>query len=166
MGTMPAGQYMTNLFEPQLVFTLPDGWTQFFPDEDDEIFMGMADAELAVSRAAQVVDPDSRSPAEAPEDLLEWFTAHPSFGGLDPVAITIDGIDSHYFDLPAPSADTKLFHFSGGDFHIPPGVATRIYVVPLDGPDLSLVVLPPQGASTDAAISAVEPIVESLLIEE
>ena len=165
MGTLPAGEYQTNLFEPQLVFALPEGWSQFFPDEDDEMYMGSSDAELAISVADEVVDPESRSPVEAPEDLSAWIAAHPSFGSPEPVEIQIGGVDSRYLDLAGPSADTKLLHFPGGDFHIPPGVATRIYVVPLDGHDLSLIVMPPQGGSIEEAIDATQSIIDSLAIE-
>lgn len=165
MGTLVAGQYRTNRFEPTLVFTLPEGWSQFFPDEDDEIFMGSADAALAISRAAQVVDPVSHGPVDAPEDLLEWLTQHPAFDAPEAVAIRLGGVDSHYVDLPGPNGDTKIFSFPGGDFHIPPGVATRFYVVPLDGSDISFVIVPSEnGGTIEAAIEAAHPIVESLEI--
>ena len=59
MGLLDAGIYRTNFFEPQLVFTLPDGWNEFFPDEDDEVYMGAPGAELAISRPAQVRDPET-----------------------------------------------------------------------------------------------------------
>lgn len=167
MGTLPAGDYITNSFVPTLVLTLPHGWSQFFPDEDDEIFMGSADAELAISRAAQVVDPVTNEAVAAPEDLLEWLTQHPAFGGPEPIAVQLGGVDAHYVDLPGPDADTKLFHFAGGDFHLPPGVATRIYVLPQDGSDISFVILPSaSGGTIEAAIEAAGPIVESLEILE
>ncbi len=148
------------------MFTLPEGWSQFFADDVDEIYMGSADGELLVTRAAKVVDPVSRAPIDAPEDLLEWFTQHAAFDAPPaPVAIQLAGMDSLYLDLPPPSADTKLFNFGDGDFHIPPGVATRIYVVPLAGSDISIMVLPKEGGGTiEEAIEAAHPIVESLEI--
>src|SRR3954471_6680974 len=48
MGSLVPGQYRTNHFEPQLILTLPEGWSQFFADEFDQIYMGSADAELAI----------------------------------------------------------------------------------------------------------------------
>jgi len=166
MGILKPGSYGTNFFDPPLVLTLPEGWSEFFPDEVDQIYMGSRDAELAISRADQVVDPESHAGVEAPEDLAAWLAQHPSFDAPEPVAIEIAGIDSQFFDLPAPTADTKLFHFPAGDFYVPRGTKTRIYVVPLDGPDLSLAVMPPvSGGTVEAAIEAAQPIVESLLVQ-
>jgi len=165
MGSLVPGQYRTNHFEPQLILTLPEGWSQFFADEFDQIFMGSADAELAISRAAQVVDPVTHEGADAPEDLLEWLTQHPAFGAPEPVAIELGGIDSQYVDLPGPSQDTDIFRFPGGNFHIPPDVSTRFYVVPQEGLDISFVILPKANtANIEAAIAATHPIVESLEI--
>jgi hypothetical protein len=168
MGNLPAGEYETNNFVPTLVFTLPDGWSQFFPDEDDEIYMGSAKAELAISRAAKVVDPVSHKPADAPEDLAVWLTEHPAFGNPAAVAIRLGGLDAYYVDLAAPGSDTGIFSFPGGNFHIGPGIATRIYIVPQEGSDISFVVLPSegQGATIDAAIEASHSIVESLKLPE
>ncbi len=166
MGDLAAGKYQTNFFEPTLVLTLPEGWHEFFADEDDEIYLGSPAAELAISRAAEVVDPESRLAVDAPEDLLAWLTQHPSFDAPEPVAIQIGGVDSHYVDMPGPTGNANLFRFPGGDFHIPPGIATRIYVVPLDGQDLSLVVMPPADGSTEQAIEATAAIVESLELVE
>ena len=165
MGALPAGVYRTNTFEPQITFTLPDGWSEFFPDDDEGAYMGSSHAELAVGRADEVVDPDSHAAVEAPEDLLDWLVQHPAFGGPEPVAIEIGGVEAHYVDLPGPSADTKLFHYVEGDFHIPPGVATRIYVVPLEGQDVSVVVMPPPGKPTADAIEATDSIIELLDID-
>ena len=62
MGELPAGQYTTNAFEPNLVLTLPEGWSQFFPDEDDEIALGGPGVELNITRPPEVVDPvDARA---------------------------------------------------------------------------------------------------------
>jgi hypothetical protein len=167
MGTLAGGEYRTNRFVPQLTFSLPNGWSQFFPDEDDEIYMGSPGAELAISRAPEVVDPATRGRIEAPEDLMAWITEHPAFGSPEPVAIRLGGIDSHYADLPGPVADTKLFHFPGGDFHIAPGMPSRVYVVPLPGIDISFIVLPREGSrDIGAAVEAAQPIVESLVIGE
>ena len=167
MGTLPAGDYITNSFNPAMILTLPEGWSLFFPDNDSEVFMGNAAAELAIGRAAQVVDPVSREPVDAPEDLLEWLTQHPAFGGPEPVAIQLGGVDANYVDLPGPATDTKIFHFPGGDFHIPPGVATRFYVLPQEGLDISFAILPnANGGTIEAAIDAAHPIVASVQLAE
>ena len=120
MGDLPPGQYTTNSFEPNLVLTLPDGWHQFFPDDADEIALGGPGAELNITRPAQVIDPQSGAPVEAPDSLLEWFTDHSRLDAAEPVEVQVDCIDSHYVDLTAPTADVELFHYPSGDMFCPP----------------------------------------------
>jgi hypothetical protein len=167
MGDLPPGQYTTNSFEPNLVLTLPDGWHQFFPDDADEIALGGPGAELNITRPAEVIDPESAAPVEAPDSLLGWFTDHSRLDGSEPVEVQVDCIDSHYVDLTAPTADVALFHYPGGDMRLPAGVSTRLYIVPLEGPDLVALILPPPGANDlDAVLRQAEPIVLALAINE
>ncbi|HYU65120.1 MAG TPA: hypothetical protein VEK09_00070, partial [Jatrophihabitantaceae bacterium] len=167
MGDLAPGQYTTNSFEPNLVFTLPDGWHQFFADDADEIALGGPGAELNITRPAEVIDPESGAPVEAPDSLLEWFTEHSRLDASEPVEVQLDCIDSHYVDLAASTADVDLFHYPSGDMRLPAGVSTRVYIVPLDGPDLVALILPPAGADDfDAVLREAEPIVLSLAIND
>jgi hypothetical protein len=167
MGDLPPGQYTTNSFEPNLVLMLPDGWRQFFPDDADEIALGGPGAELNITRPAEVIDPDSGTPVEAPDSLLEWFTDHSRLDAAEPVEIQVDCVDSHFVDLTAPTADVALFHYPGGDMRLPAGVSTRVYIVPLEGPDLVALILPPPGADDlDAVLRQAGPIVLSLVIND
>jgi hypothetical protein len=162
MGDLPAGIYQTNAFEPTLVFALPDGFSQYFPDDDDEIALGGPGVDLNITRPSQVIDPETRAAADTPEDLHAWFLDHPSYDSPVPQSMTIAGIAASYIDLPAVSADVQLFHYPSGDMHIPPGIALRVYVVPLDGPDLVLLMLPGGGEAFAEAAATTQPIVESL----
>ena len=167
MGDLPPGRYTTNSFEPNLVLTLPDGWHQWFPDEDDEITVGGPGADLNITRPAQVIDPESGAPVEAPDSLLEWFTDHSRLDAAEPVEVQVDCIDSHYVDLTAPTADVDLFHYPSGDMFVPAGVSARVYIVPLEGPDLVALILPTPGADDlDAVVRQAEPIVLSLVIND
>ena len=166
MGELTAGQYTTNAFEPELVLTLPGGWSQFFPDEDDEIALGGPGAELNITRPPEVVDPETRAPAETPESLLEWFTSHTSLDVGEPVEVEIDGIASHYVDVAAPSSEINIFHYPPGDMRLSPGVPSRIYIVPFDGPDLVALILAPAGADDFEAVLATAAIVTSLIIND
>jgi hypothetical protein len=166
MGELPAGQYTTNAFEPNLVLTLPEGWSQFFPDEDDEIALGGPGVELNITRPPEVVDPVTRAPVDTPEVLLDWFTGHPSLEVGAPVGVEIDGIASHYVDVAA-SSEINIFHYPPGDMRLPAGALSRVYIVPLDGPDLVAMILAPAGAEDlGAALSAAEPIVTSVSIDD
>ncbi len=167
MGELPAGQYTTNAFEPSLVLTLPEGWHQYFPDEDDEIALGGPGVDLNITRPPEVVDPETRAPVETPESLLEWFTAHPSLDVGEPVDVQIDGIDSHYVDVAAPSSEVDIFHYPPGNMRLAPGSLTRVYIVPFDGPDLvALILVRADADDGDAALAAAEPIVTSLGIND
>ena len=167
MGDLPSGQYTTNSFDPNLVLMLPDGWHQFFPDDADEIALSGPGAELNITRPAEVIDPDSGTPVEAPDSLLEWFTDHSRLDASESVEVQVDCIDSHYVDVTAPTADVALFHYPGGDMRLPAGVSTRVYIVPLEGPDLAALILPPPGADDlDAVLRQAEPIVLSLAIND
>ncbi len=59
-----------------------------------------------------------------------------------------------------------MFAFPGGDFRIGAGNRQRMYVVPLDGPDLAITVIAPQGGELADAVAASESVVESLEIGE
>ena len=167
MGELPAGQYTTNAFEPDLMLTLPEGWHQYFPDEDDEIALGGPGVDLNITRPPEVVDPETRAAVETPESLLEWFTAHPSLDVGVPVEVQIDGIASHYVDVTAVSSEIDIFHYPPGNMRLPAGALSRVYIVPIDGPDLIALVLAPTGADDfDAVLEAAEPIVTSLAIND
>ena len=163
MGQLDAGIYRTNFFEPQLVFVLPDGWSEFFPDEDDEVYMGAPGAELAISRPAQVRDPETSQPVDVPDDLLSWLLDHPDLNVAEPTPLQIDGIPSSYIE-PDATREVRLFVFTGGDFRIGAGNRQRMYVVPLDGPDLAITIIAPQGGELVDAVATAESIVESLEI--
>lgn len=167
MGELPAGQYQTNAFEPSLVLTLPEGWSQYFADEDDEIAFGGPGVDLNITRPPEVVDPATRGAVETPESLLEWFTAHPGLDVGEPVEVQIDGIDSHYVDVAAPSSEVDIFHYPPGNMRLPGGGVARVYIVPLDGPDLvALILAPPNVDDAAAGLDAAQPIVTSLVIND
>jgi hypothetical protein len=167
MGELPAGRYSTNAFEPGLLLTLPDGWEQFFPDEQDEIALGGPGVDVNITRPPKVVDPDTRVAADTPESLLEWFTEHPSLDVGEPVEVQIDGIASHYVDVAVPSSEIDIFAYPPGNMRLPAGARSRVYIVPLEGPDLvALILTPSASADFDAALEVAEPIVTSLIISD
>ena len=164
MGTLPAGPYRTNFFVPQLILTLPDGWSQFFPDEDDEIYMHDANAELAISRPAKVRDPVTREAVDAPEDLMAWLVANPDLNVTeDPTEI--DGDMPGSWIEPAPTRSVNVYAFPGGDFRFVPGERQRAFVIPLDGPDLAVTIMAPEGGNLAEALDSALTIVESIQIE-
>jgi hypothetical protein len=164
MGTLEAGVYQTNMFEPTLVFTLPDAWHELFTDDEDEVALEGPGAFVNMTRPTEVIEQGTGT-VPAPEDMLEWLTSHPTLDTARPLAIEVAGIPSHYVDVGSPAREVALFHYPGGNMRIPSGAHTRWYVVPLDGPDLVVMVgdrEPPSEAKFQAAVELVQPIVESL----
>jgi hypothetical protein len=163
MGTLEAGTYRTNHFEPQLLLTLPDGWGQFFADEADEVYMGSPEAELAIARPPELRDPETSARVPTPEDLLAWLVDHPVLGASEPTPVTISGIESNWVEFNA-TRDVRVFAFPGGDFRIGAGARQRMYVVPLNGPDLAVTIGARESGTLAQALAAAVPIMESLQI--
>jgi hypothetical protein len=163
IGTLAPGTYRTNTFDPTLVFTLPAGWHEFFPDDEDEVALGGPDAFMNMTRPTQVIDPEIGT-TDAPDDLLTWLTEHPGLRAQTPVSVTVAGIESSYLDLESSGGrDLPLFHYATGNMRIPAGAETRLYVVPLEGPDLVLMMGDePPPDHFDEAVALSQPIIESL----
>jgi hypothetical protein len=166
VGMATPGTYTTTLFEPTLTFDIgSDGWLFFFADDDDEMAVGKSgDVELIASRVSQVVDPTSHQAVAAPEDLIAWLQAHPELDvqAADPASIA--GETARAVDVAAPGdADVEIWAFPTGNVRVSAGAKSRIWVVPMDGPDLVLSGLAPV-ASFDTALPELEAIVQSMEI--
>jgi len=165
MGPLTAGRYQTKAFEPTLTFDLPDGWHEYFPEDSDEIALGGAGADLNITRPRQVANPTGGAALDAPESLIDWFKTRPDLQLGAAETVQIAGVEAAYIDIPALAKEIGLFHYPGGDMHTASGVPARLYIVPMDGADLVLVILPaPATTDLPAAVEAVQPIVDSLQI--
>ena len=164
MGMLPAGTYSTTRFEPTLILTLGEGWTQLFADDADEVALenkpeGVA---LNITRVTRVVDPRNGSRVEAPEDLIAWLASHPALSASEPEPVTVAGIEGRTLTIGPSTGDVPLFSYPSGDMRLPPTEQARIYVVPLDGPDLTVFQAGPGGA--DAVDELVRPILASITV--
>lgn len=164
MGTLPAGTYATTRFEPTLILTLGEGWTQLFADDADEVALehkaeGVA---LNITRVTRVVDPGNGSRVEAPEDLIAWLASHPALSASEPEPVTVAGIEGRTLTIGPSTGDVPLFSYPSGDMRLPPNEQARIYVVPLDGPDLTVFQAGP--GAPDAVSELVAPILASLQV--
>ncbi len=164
MGTLRAGEYQTRNFDPTLNFTLPDGWHQYFDEDVDEIVLGGPNADMNVTRPSRVLDPETGT-VDAPEDLAEWLLNHSRFVATEAESAQVAGIESRVIDIEASASTVEFFAYPEGNMRLPAGVAARFVVVPMDGPDLVLVVLP-AGKTLADAIDATQSIVNSLVIVE
>jgi hypothetical protein len=163
LGPLDAGRYTTTTFRPTVTLTVGDGWTELFPDDDDEVALDHASgAGFMMTRVTQVVDPDTRAAVAAPDDLVAWFSHHPVLkaGAVQPVMVS--GIASRMVTVSS-DATVEIFAYPTGNMRIPAGTSGRYFIVPLDGPDLT-VIIAGETKTFDRALALAEPIVASLKI--
>jgi len=167
-GRLPAGQYTTTAFQPTLRFTLGDGWTARFPDDLDEIAFDRPNQDfVAITRVSTVVDPRTGAAGPVPDDLMTWLTANPSFEWSGaPVPVEVAGLAGTMIQgqvksgLPA----TDTFAYSTGNMRVVGPDRMRYYVLPLDGPDLTIVVESRTDSGFAADAAALQVLLDSLEI--
>jgi len=166
-GSLAAGRYTTTAFDPTFTFTVGDGWTALFPDDSDEMALEGPDrAFFAVTRPGKVVDPESGTAVATPDDLTTWLATHPSLTPSSPEPVLVSGIASQSIEVtPAEGKDVRVFAYPSGDMHFASGLRIRFYVLPLDGPDMVIVVGAPEAAFSSSADLA-QQIVDSIEITE
>lgn len=164
-GVLEAGTYTTTAFDPTLVLTLGDGWHALFQDDLDEVAFEDAGAFLGLTRPATVIDPAPAGAIPAPDDLATWLLQHPSLVATEPTAVEIAGHEGVTFDvgLESGTAQLDIFAYPTGNLHLQPGTLTRLWVVPMEGPDLVILAMAPE-ADFDEAVVRVGKVVASLLL--
>lgn len=164
-GALAAGTYTTTAFDPTLTLTLDGGWYALFPDDLDEVAFEDDGAFLGMTRPATVIDPALTGAIPAPDDLATWLSQHPSLGATPPTAVEIAGHQGVTFDvgLELGTARLDVFAYPTGNLHLQPGTRGRVWVVPMDGPDLVILAMAPEADFEEAVVRA-EQVVASLLI--
>jgi len=165
-GALSAGRYTTTLFQPTLTFTLEDGWRGMFPDDDDEVALeGPDGAFFAISRVSEVVDPTTGTAVAAPDDLVEWFTTHPMLTAETPQSVTVGGLPGQVVDVFVTNGSERgIIAFPSGNLRIPAGVTYRCYVLPLEGPDMTIIVGAPNAGFAEV-VEATQAVIDSLVID-
>jgi hypothetical protein len=154
-GTLTPGLYTTTAFQPTLTFSVGGGWFGMFPDDSDEIALNDArEGMFAITRVSQVIDPETRVTAiPVPDDLIGWFTTHPQLIAEAPSPVTIAGLAGQSVDVVvADNSEPDIFAYESGNMYIPTGFKVRYIVLPLDGPDLTIVI----GAAKDDFAATLE----------
>jgi hypothetical protein len=144
-GSLPAGTYTTTAFEPTLHFRLNDGWSGVFPDHSDEIAFHALEVTgfMAITRVTKVVD--RTGTISVPDDLIGWLAANPNFSWSGkPVAVTVGGVTGAMLDGSVKTG-TDVFAYDTSNMRIVTGDHIRYHVLPLDGPDLTIVLAGPGG---------------------
>lgn len=168
-GAMEAGTYKATAFDPPLTFTLGEGWSALFAPDEDEIALDGPDGSfLNITRVTEVMDPQTDAPVAAPDDLIAWLAALPGVTESEPMPIEVAGLAAQSIDLSlgesAPEIET--FVYPTGNMRIPPGTHDRYIVIPLDGPDLTIVFGSGSECGLDAVMPMIQPILDSLAISE
>jgi hypothetical protein len=163
VGLLDAGRYTTTEFRPTIEFAVGDGWSELFADDDDEVALDhVTRTGFMVTRVTQVVDPETRTTVDVPDDLVAWLAHHPVFKATKPTPVMVAGIRAQMVTLTSP-ATTDLFAYPTGNMRLPEGASARYFVVPMDGPDLTIIVAG-DTKTFDAALALGEPVVASLRI--
>ena len=164
-GALSPGTYATTAFEPPLTFTLGPGWNGLFPDDSDEMALEFgADGGLYITRVANVVDPTTRSTTPVSDDLIGWLAAHPALDPITgPAATSVAGHAARSLEARAVAA-AEVFVYPTGNMRFDDGWTLLYRVVPLDGPDLTIVVFGMSDAAFTRMAALAEPVVASLAI--
>jgi hypothetical protein len=164
-GALSPGTYATTAFEPPLTFTLGPGWNGLFPDDSDEMAIEFgSDGGLYITRVANVVDPRTSTTTPVADDLIGWLSAHPALDPIaGPAATTVAGRTARSLDARAVAA-AEVFVYPTGNMRFDDGWTLRYRVVPLDGPDLTIVAFGTSDAAFTRMAALAEPVVASLAI--
>jgi hypothetical protein len=168
-GTLYAGRYATAQFDPTLRFTLGSGWTAPFQEDGNEIALDRANEDfLGITRVSRVIDPATGDTVPVPDDLAGWLLRNPNFEWSGPgIAVTVGGLRGTMLEgrVDAGLVPTDTFAYPEGNMRIIGGDRMRYYVLPLEGPDLTIVVAGRRESGWVSTLAAVQVVLDSLEIE-
>lgn len=110
-GSIPAGEYQTQVFEPAFSFRVGKGW-QAMPELPDVrgMFMVKDDVAFTFTSSDKVFDP-SKLPKEVPvpapdsvDGWINWFQEHPNLETTKPVPASVGGVSGMRIDTVLSSA--------------------------------------------------------------
>lgn len=111
-GSIPAGQYVTDEFEPAFSFRVGEGWEAAAPETTNllAITTGPDGGQLVFTTPRMVFDPNNPSqekevPApEGVDEWVSWFRRHPNLATSKPVPVSAGGVSGTLIDTTVPSA--------------------------------------------------------------
>ena len=120
---LPAGDYDSSVFRPQITFTLPDGW---LIGDDSADYFGLlpvtSDAiGIHVFRSPRAASQDLDCPITAEQgvgttakDLVDWIRARPGLTVGDPLPVTMGGLGGFQIDVAIIAAWAPSCPFADG----------------------------------------------------
>jgi hypothetical protein len=181
LGSLDAGSYATSTFNPQITYTVPEGWANL--EDLPGNFLLQKTNDLRYLGVYQNV----RAPAECAEawaegveggvaDLTEWYTTHPGLTTTEPEAVTIGGLDGVFIDISLEPSWNVTCPYSQGQPVVPfiigngtselhhvilPGFEERLYLLEWNQGNVAIEV-GSEGQPLDQYLTEVLPIIESL----
>ena len=192
LGPLPAGEYRTTTFEPQLTYTVPDGWTNMedlpgnfwlYQQRDSQegarggSYLGIFSNVHAA--AIECVEAWQDGVGITPAELASWYQTVPGLTVSEPLAVTVGGLDGLQVDFSLePGAGTCSFDGNAGIPLIMGDGVSSVHHVILEGADVRLVLLEwgdgnvtleitnvPEQHSAEEFRSQLQPIIDSLVFE-
>lgn len=193
LGPLPAGEYRTTTFEPQISYTVPDGWTNFedlpgnfwlFQQQDNQegarggsylgIYSNVHAASIDCDEAWQY------GLGTTPTELAAWYQTVPGLIVSEPLAVTVGGLDGLQIDVSLePGAETCSFAGEAGIPLIIGDGVSDLYHVILQDLDVRLILLEwgdgnvtlevtnvEEQHSADEFRSQLQPIIDSLVFQQ
>jgi hypothetical protein len=153
LGSIPAGEYVTDEFDPAFSFRVGRGWEIPFPEEQDVlgIVIEQRGAGVFFTKTRTVVDPSKPSqmkevPApQTPQEWISWFEKHPNLNTSKPQPVTVGGTSGLRIHIVTASAPSKyptecsnepcvlLYPFSGAGMASYIGIEDRYIIIDVDG---------------------------------
>jgi hypothetical protein len=168
-GLLGGARYFTTSFVPTLRFTLSQGWTAPFKDDTDEIALDRRNHDfVGITRVSRVIDPSTHEPVPVPDDLVAWLVENPNFEWSGPATtVEIAGRPARLIEgrVKAGPPEIDTFAYDAGNMRILAGDQMRYYVLPLNGPDLTIVVAGRTESGYADTLEAVQVLLDSLEIE-
>jgi hypothetical protein len=113
LGVLKAGTYSTRTFEPQLTYTVPNGWANY---EDDQGNAAFAPPGVSLSKAQQAVDDilvmtivapatmscETEADTDVPDTakgVSSWLSRHPWLSTSDPKPVAIGGLRGYVLSV-------------------------------------------------------------------
>lgn len=167
-GPLEPGWYRSSHLEPTVAFRVEeDGWRVLFdenPDDGVALDFNGSDPFFGVARVPRVIEPDGTL-GGVPDDLVAWLLAHPRLEAREiDDRTSLAGLPVRIVEFRPTGGDVTLYYHAGGNFHVPPDVTVRQYV--MSHPEGDFVVTVGLGPAPAETEGAVEPILDSLQVLE
>jgi len=135
-----------------------------FPDDEDEVALEHDSGVIFfMTRVTQVVDPATSSSVAAPDDLIAWLGKHPDLGAKPPRSVNVAGLSGRTLVIHTGSREIETFAYVTGNIRMPPDFTAQLYVLPMEGPDLTVIVGSPT-KGWDKAVPLAAPVLASLQV--